>query len=349
MPPEQLIVRPDTSRDGTITTGGPSEAGDHAALADEVTALAGGADAIALLQPIIETGGNLAGPVIVESGVFGGTADTSETGFREPLVFGTITDQEGNDFGIEVAPTYVGTPELLDALGLDAIGDADVVTNRKGPHGIVQYLERDVGVDQTMRVEVRDFERFDATPGALLSPAYAESLGASIETTGWLIRSDSPITDAEIARIADGASTLGLVVSTHEPASDGRMTVLIMLAVSLLFALGIIAVVGALHRAETAPTHAAFEAAGASRRFRRSVHAWTMASLTAIAALLAVIAGLLSQVGFANEVLGTGRLFESIPPSTTLAVLLLAPLLSYAFGWWTGRPAGSGSDLTIGD
>ncbi len=344
MSPEQLIVRPDST---DVPGGAP---GDQSARNDDVAALVGDATAVPLLQPIVETGGAAVGPTIVESGPLGGsTADVGTPAFEEPLVFGTITNRDGRDFGIEVIPTYIGTPELLAALGLDPIGDTDIVTNRDGPHGIVQYLEGDVGLEETMRVEIREFARFESTPGALISPAFAESLGHEIETVGWLIDADATFTDTQIADIGAGAAGLGLAVDAHAPASDGRTTVFIMVVASLLFALGIIAVVGALHRAETASAHTAFEAVGASLRFRRQVHAWTMASLTAVAAVLAVFAGLLSQLGFAREVLGTARLFESIPPLTVATVLLVAPLLSYAFGWSTARQTRSGTDLPVVD
>ena len=333
MPSTHLRITPEPARVGAAA------AADQSEFTEGVQRLVPEATVVQLEQPMFVTDGGTDGPVIVTPGPFGGGEDVQSTGFSEPLVFGVVTERSGRDFGIETVPTYVGTPDLMEALDLAGFGGADVVTNREGEHGIVDLAGGDVALDQSMTVVVSEFERYTSTPGAVLDPGYVESLGLPIETVGWLVLAEQPFVDSDIARITSAAARLGLLVESRTEPDTGTTLVAAITAGAGLLALGIVAVVGALHRAETADAHMAYEAVGATAAFRRRVHGWTMGTLTLIAALLAVVAGVLSQVGFAIEILGAGGVWESVPSLVVLVVVVVGPLLSYAFGWWTAGTA----------
>ena len=338
MAPNHLMVFPDADpRFGPL---GPvaDDMGDRSEFTDDVANLVPGATVVPLLQPIVESGTSAA--ATPSDGGLGEGAEVA-IGIRSPLVFGLITERSAADFGYTSIPTYVGTPDLVGALGLSSFGDADVMTNQQGEHAFLRPGVEDVGTDERMTVSVRDFERFSSTPGALIEPGYAASLGLPIETVAWLIVADMPFSDAAIVDITRAAASLGVAVEGRTEPDSGTRAVAWTLGVTSLLAVGIVAVVGALHRAENASAHAAYEAVGAGRSFRRRVHAWSMGSLALMAAVLAVIAGLLSQVGFAVEVLGAGSLWKPVPPLVVAVVLVGVPLTAYAFGWFTGlaRPA----------
>ena len=342
MAPNHLMVFPESDpRFGPL---GPvaDDAVDRSVFTDEVADLVPGTTVVPLLQPIVESGTRVAAPTS-DAGL--GEGAEVAIGLRSPLVFGLITERSGSDFGFTSIPTYVGTPDLVTALGLSGMGDAEVITNRDGEHAFIRPGSEDVGTDEGMSVSVLDFERFLATPGALIEPGYAESFGLPIETVAWLVVADTPFADADIADITRTAASLGVAVEGRTEPDSGTRAVAWTLGVSGLLAVGIVAVVGALHRAENASAHAAYEAIGAGRSFRRRVHAWSMGSLALAAAVLAVMAGLLSQVGFAVEVLGAASLWKAVPPLVVGVVLLGIPLVAYAFGWFTGLAEPARTDL----
>lgn len=329
-----------------LTQFGDPVAQDGESYTAAVEALVAGAEVIPLRQPIVELDGETQGPVIVQDrGPLGGVEESVQSAFREPVTLSLIVDRNGRDFGFVNVPTYIGTPEVMAALGLNGFEGGDILTNRDGDHGIIEWVDGDVAVDDDLDVVVSDFTQYSSSPGALLTPGYAESLGHPIETVAWLVVADQPFSDEDIAQITADADANGLLAEGYVPAETGAGVVRTLLLAGGLLGLGIIAVVGALHLAETAQTHTAYEAVGASRRFRRTVHGWTMGSLTLVAALLAVVAGLLSQVGFAVEVFGAGRVWVAIPVTVVLLVVAGFPIGAYAFGWGTGGAGRAGSRI----
>ncbi len=315
----------------------PADSGatDQQGFTSAVEALVGEAQVVELRQPVFIVGGSSQGPVVINRGGLGEGEELVADDFRQPLTFGVITERSGVDFGLEVIPTYVGTPELMAVLGLSGFDGADIITNRAGPHGAIDLEAGDVSLDQSMKVAVVDFPRFSVTPGAVIEPGYASELGLPVETTGWLISGSEEFSDEDIARITQDAATLGLTVSSRTEVDTGSGVIVGSVLGATLLAIGVVAIVGSLHRAETSSSAATFEAVGADLTFRRRVHGMTMGLLALLAGCVAALAGLLSQIGFAIEILGVGGIWRSIPLLVVVLVVTVVPVVAYAFGYFT--------------
>lgn len=283
-----------------------------------------GADTVALLEPVR----------VLDDVVLG--VEHEETSVEVPITAGIVDSQSGRDFTLETVPTYVATPELTSWLGLDMadLDGNDVVTNRRGRFAIVEERAGDAFPNDDLAVSVIDFDRYTATPGALLSPGYVETAGLPVRTTGWLLTGADDFTADELAELREGAGRIGLGIVVHQPGIRGGAVVTWAIVIAALVAMGIVAIVGALHRTETADVDVAYQSVGAPARFRRKVHAVTIAALVFVAALLATAGGLLSQVGFASEQLGFAELWRMIPPLPLLAIVIVIPAVAYAVSWF---------------
>jgi putative ABC transport system permease protein len=259
--------------------------------------------------------------------------------FSEPVPAGIIDSEDETGFTMENVPFYVATPELLEALGISqsAVEGVDVVTNRTGEFALVTFDRDEIGV-KAVASRVIDFPRYSLTPGALLSPGFVSRSGWEVVTSGWLLQRAEPIADEDIALLTTRAAASGLSVSGPEPASNASAARTWFLVAGALVGLGVIAIVGALHRAETAETALAYQSIGAGSSFRRLVHATTMAMLVLLAATLAVVAGMLPQLGFARDILGSDRLWEMVPIGFVLALLITVPLATFGLAWATAAP-----------
>ena len=283
---------------------------------DEVAAIAAsvGAEAIRLTQPV----GSAGGP-------------------PHPLTAGIIEERSGDDVSVRGVPAYLITADLAAALGVATDLDGhDVVTNRPGNFAVVDFGTMRDRLVEGMDVALAGLGgRYSDSPGALLSPAFVEAQGWSVTTTGWLLVGATDFTDAQLVELARAAGAIGLAAAGSEPGIRGDGVVPWVLAGAALVAVAAVAIVGALHRAETSDVDVAYQALGASRSFRRTVHSRTIAGLVAMAAVLATVAGVLSQVGFAKETLGVGELWRMIPPVGIAGVLVGIPAIAYGVTWLT--------------
>lgn len=259
--------------------------------------------------------------------------------YREPISLGILAWEGETGISTESVPFSVATPEILAALGISesAFDGVDIVTNRTGEFVLVN-VGRDGLSTVTLTSRVVDLPRYRLTPGALLSPGFVSRSGWEVVTSGWLLQSREPIVDEDLAVLTARAAASGLRVFGPEPASDASVARTWFLVVGALVGLGVIAIVGALHRSETAQTAIAYESIGAGSSFRRLVHATTMAMLALLAATLAVVAGVLPQLGFARDILGTDRLWEVVPFGFVIALLITVPLAAFGLAWATAAP-----------
>jgi putative ABC transport system permease protein len=341
--PEPIGFASGLASDVEVQGSGPVEGGgegDLASLADEVEAIAGdvGARAITLIQPYQRVDGTVVGATVP-----GAIDDPDVREIERPLLAGIIDDRQEDEpsiFSIELVPTYVASPELVEVLDLEMsdLDGHDVVTNRRGEYVIINERDGEPVPDTRLSVDVVLFDRFTETPGALLAPDYISAQVYTTRVTGWLLVAEEALADEERAQLVDAVGAIGLGVGFHEPGLRGGAIVTWLIVVAALLATGIAAIVSALHRAETSEVDVAYQSVGAPASFRRRVHGITIATLVFVAALLAVGSGLLSQVAFAAEQLGVADLWQMIPLVPLLAVLVLIPLAAFAVSW-LGVPA----------
>ena len=113
------------------------------------------------------------------------------------------------------------------------------------------------------KVQVVDREVYTSEPTTMISTAAMDRLGLQPITTGWLIRSATPLTSAQISAARRIAADAGLTIETRS--TDGRNGALgaDATAIGLLIAPAVLAVTVGLIRSETAGDMRTLTAAGA--------------------------------------------------------------------------------------
>ncbi len=273
---------------------------------------------------------------------------------------------------------YVATPALLRAYGIDPASipsDVDILTSRPGLSGSGVELAYGgggkgglavgpgsggpdgSGVPETcdpgsclVHPLIRQQSQLPTgtedpntviTEGALnrLHVASASSLD------GWMLRTDSPISSAQVTAAQAAAATTDLSVESKndEPTSAEIVNWATVFGIAL--ALGILAMSVGLIRSETASELRTLTAAGASSRTRRSLTAVTAGGLGFLGALLGTVAAYVGLVGWfhSNAIEGgLSDIVDHIPWANLFLLVVVMPVAATLIGWLlAGRdPAG---------
>jgi putative ABC transport system permease protein len=225
--------------------------------------------------------------------------------------------------GFEVS---VGSPELLTAIGVPA--ELSVVP----PDSVLLLLEEPFDAriatlaifEPTGEVETPDGEfmnTFGYThsepvnaravavgaaagqvrrfPSAYVAPETAARLGFGLSAfnSGYVIRLDRPVTEADVALAAGMAGEAGHVEAAFPPTDPNAMTRLLAVLLSVILALTVTAIAVALGEGEARADQRTLLAIGADPGLRRWIVAARAGVLAVLAALLAVPAGLLPVWG----------------------------------------------------
>lgn len=266
-----------------------------------------------------------------------------------PLVDGFVTSPDGGDEGSDAWVT-VGDAELVGALG----GGADAVAALNA--GDVLVLAGD-GLRQLPPTVptgpgLQAYEvRLDAvaTPVSRIvaNEATLDRLGGEVAVAPpgaeqWLVRLDGSLTDEQVSRAQELASS---TPNTNVTAETGPETGTLArvgrvgLVMSVVTALIVVAVALALAAAESRADQRTLQAVGADPRLGRTVAAWRATLLAGLAAVLAVPAGLAPAWGLVRAAIQSSDLF--VIPWTTIAVTTVGvPLVAALGAWLLTRPAG---------
>ena len=189
-----------------------------------------------------------------------------------------------------------------------------------------------------------------SAPNTVITESALQRLHASGQNSldGWIIRSGSAITSAQILNAQAIAATDNLAVESKndEPTSAEIVNWATVFAIAL--ALGILAMSIGLIRSETAGELRTLTATGASSRIRRTLTAVTAGGLALLGALLGTVAAYVGLAGWyrSNSLEGgLSDLFGHIPWNNLFFIVVAMPLVAVVVGWLlAGRePTGIGT------
>jgi len=151
------------------------------------------------------------------------------------------------------------------------------------------------------------------------------------QLTGWLIQAPAPLTAAQINAAGQLANAYGVTAETKSGGidladiADGATTL------GIVIALGVLAMSVGLIRSETAPDLRTLAATGASSAIRRTITAATAAALGLLGAILGVAGAVITGLAWAHSSLSAT--FGELPLSDVLILLAGLPLVAAAGGW----------------
>jgi putative ABC transport system permease protein len=247
-------------------------------------------------------------------------------------------------------PTYVATPQLLNAFGITPAQvnpDADFLTMRPG-----------LSTMQHIQLWDTPKEPSDSScpPGSCLASPPIQEIGAlpsgtsapntvitehamrkfkfTATTAGWLIQAPGGLTATQVTNARQTAATAGASIETvNNIPSDTQVTDAATIF-GMVLALGVLAMSIGLVRSETASDLRTLTATGASGTARRTLTAATAGALALTGAVLGTAGGYLAATGFfrTNQLDQLSEL-GSVPVADLLWILVGMPLIAVAVSW----------------
>jgi putative ABC transport system permease protein len=248
---------------------------------------------------------------------------------------------------------YVGTPQLLRAVGISASDvrpDADFLTMRPGLAGLtkMQFL---YGASKVAPVrswpcpptscvadpqiqEVASLPSGTSAPNTVITEQAVHRFHLTTTTAGWLVQTPGPLTAGQISAAQHEAAAAGLAVETRNSIPTSAAILDAATVFGMLLALGILAMSVGLLRSETAGDLRMLTATGAGSTARRAISAATAGALALIGAIVGTVAGYVAAIGyFRTSHLDALSALTSIPLANLLIILVGMPLVAVIGGW----------------
>jgi putative ABC transport system permease protein len=251
-----------------------------------------------------------------------------------------VTLARRTDIGyLDVALLYVATPGLLASYGLDhgdiAKGRGILTTAPSGPSDVVTNTsELWLSNTSVAPALVTDAEQINASytslPASFVTSDALHQQGWTTATIGWLLRSDTPFTDAQISELRDTAADNGLLVEQRRERASLVALRWGATATGMLLALAVLAMTVGIIRAEAARDVRILTATGATSTIRRTLTASTAGGLAAVGALLGTAGAYLAlAAGYVGDTSG----LTPIPIGHLAMILLGVPVTATCAGW----------------
>jgi putative ABC transport system permease protein len=252
----------------------------------------------------------------------------------ELLPVGLSSVQENGELEI-TSVIYVARPELLKLYGIDLGSippDAEILTVETGDVWITG--EFDPATERFSQEAVSNSVRLErgyaSIPGTFITPGALERRGWESARAGWLVQTDSPITDDKLAQARQIAERSGvLVIEARRGGGDLVAIRWPATAAGLVFALSILAMTVGLIRGEALGDLRTLAATGATGSIRRSLTAFTAAALALLGALLGGAGAYLVMAALYSSDI---RELSQIPVMQLVVIVLGAPLAAAAAG-----------------
>jgi len=237
----------------------------------------------------------------------------------------------------EVSLVYVGSPQLLQQLGVDStkLGSTDVLTAATGDLRILTGVPSpDRSFDSLEKVDPNTFQRkYSSLPAAVISTQALQERGwVSVPSGRWLVVSSSPLTSAQLSAARDTAARFGLTIESRDQHQGLANLRLGAMGAGMLLALSVLAMTVGLIRSETSGDLRTLTATGASSFTRRAITATTSGGL----ALLGVGLGIAGA--YAALIAGRLKGLTPLPWFDLVVIALVTPVAAAAIGWlFAGR------------
>jgi putative ABC transport system permease protein len=247
-------------------------------------------------------------------------------------------------------PTYVATPQLLNAFGITA---AQVNPD-------IDFLTMRPGLSMTQHLQLWDTPKNPpgrpCLPGSCLANPPIQEIGAlpdgtsapntvitehamrkykfTATTAGWLIQAPGGLTATQITNATQTATAAGASIETVNNIPSFTQITAAATIFGMVLALGILAMSISLVRSETARDLRTLTATGASGTARRTLTAATAGALALTGAVTGTAAGYLAAIGFfrTNQLDQLSEL-DSVPVAALVWILVGMPLIAVVVSW----------------
>jgi putative ABC transport system permease protein len=253
-----------------------------------------------------------------------------------------LARQVGEDAWTRESGLYVATPALLRHLGVDPatvdpstdfLADSSVPTNELVILGV--RARRQFAVTNVQRIDSREVlgsggADTGKVPTSFVTLNGLRRRGWTQAPAGWLVESNLPLTNDQIAAARDLAAESGLAIETQGERTSFATPMTIATAAGALLALAILAMTVGLIRSESAGDLRTLTATGATSRIRRTLTAATAGALALLGALLGVAGAYVALAATYHDDLA----YLSRIPLLPLAFIVVGvPLIAAAVGW----------------
>ncbi len=245
---------------------------------------------------------------------------------------------------------YVATPQLLRAFGInpsDVDPNADILSARPGLSGVSGLVlnyssgaKPANGPDAAVLVhpviqEIGALPLGTSAPNTVITEHAMHRFHVATSTTDWLVQGAQPFTAAQISSAEHTASASQLSVESKNDQPTSFAVIGWATFFGIVIALAVLAMTVGLVRSETAGDLGKLAAAGASDYTRRTLTAVTAGTLGFLGALLGVVGGYLSMIGYlrSNSLNGGIGALGNVPVADLLLILVGMPVLATVVGW----------------
>jgi putative ABC transport system permease protein len=291
----------------------------------ELSALAGAVHRIA---------GSLGGAAVIPLDMPVSPASKPQAGGQQPVVSlnAPVGQAAGRNTVYRSLALYVATPAVLHLLGIDpaTIGPATDILTLQAGQDVLTTLTTSTGATNVQRIHVPDYS---SEPTSLITVNGLRHEHWTQIRSGWMVESARPLHAAQIAAAREVAAKTGLVIESRDTQASLATIRTVATAAGALIALGVLAMVVGLIRAEAAGEVRTLTAIGAARTTRRTLTATTAGTLALLGALLgtgaaylALAAGHRSDIGVLSQVpvLDLAITIIGVPAAAALAGWVLA-------------------------
>jgi putative ABC transport system permease protein len=251
-----------------------------------------------------------------------------------------VTLARPTDIGyLDVALLYLATPELLAHydIDLDDLGpDVDIVTTApEGPSEIVtdtsQLWLSNMSTPPLLAQDVLEVPAsYSSLPASFITADAARARGWTTTTVGWLVRSETPFTDDQVAAVRETAADNGLLVEQRRQRASLVTLRWGATGAGMAIALTVLAMTVGIIRAEAARDVRVLSATGATSTIRRTLTASTAGALAALGALLGTLGAYLA---LAAGYVGDTSDLAPVPLAHLAVIIVGVPLAATVTGW----------------
>jgi putative ABC transport system permease protein len=245
---------------------------------------------------------------------------------------------------------YVATPTVLAHYGIDPSSISPttmLITSRSGLEGLSglyllygDFANPNAPINSMQNPAIQTYSALPTgteEPNLLVTEYAVRTLKLTVEpTSGWLIQAPRPLTAVQANAAREMALAAGMTIDTRSEAPSLAQVRDDATVTGILIALGVLAMMVGLIRAESAGDLRILTATGAGSRTRRGITATTAGVLALLAAIGgAAVAYLDTAAFFGSEFIQ--RLSE-VPTTDLLLVLVALPVTAALGGWlFSGR------------
>ncbi len=289
------------------------------------------AELSALAAAVHRIAGSLGGATVTTLDMPVNRASKPQAGGQQPVV--SLNAPEGQAAGRNTVyrslAIYVATPPVLRLLGINPATvspAASILTVQPGPD-VLTTITTSTDATNIQRIQVADYT---SEPTSLITVNGLRHEHWTQIPSGWMIESARPLRAAEIAAARDVAARAGLVIESRNTQASLAIVRTVATAAGALIALGVLAMVVGLIRAEAAGDVRTLTAIGAASTTRRTLTATTAGTLALLGALLGSAAAYLTlAAAHRSDISVLGRV-----PVLDLAITVAGVPVAAALAGW---------------